>query len=432
MANVVVVGSQWGDEGKGKIVDWLSERADVVVRFQGGHNAGHTLVVDGTTYKLSLLPSGVVRKNKLAVIGNGVVVDPWALAEEIARIEALGVAISRENLRIAENATLILPLHRELDALREAAAGAGKIGTTKRGIGPAYEDKVGRRAVRVMDLADLQSLKPKIERILAHHNPLRRGLGEPEISADQLCGELTAIAPKVLPYVDTVWSLLDAERRAGKRILFEGAQGALLDIDHGTYPFVTSSNTVAAQAATGSGVGPGALNYVLGITKAYTTRVGEGPFPTELTDEIGRLIGERGQEFGTVTGRARRCGWFDACLVRQTCKVGGINGIALTKLDVLDDLPKGELKICVGYRLDGVELDYLPAAQGAQARVEPIYETMEGWTESTRGARSWAELPAQCIKYVRRLEELIGVPVALLSTSPKREDTILVHDPFVD
>jgi adenylosuccinate synthase len=432
VANVVVVGSQWGDEGKGKIVDWLSERADVVVRFQGGHNAGHTLVVDGKTYKLSLLPSGVVRKNKLAVIGNGVVVDPWALAEEIARIEALGVAISRDNLRIAENATLILPLHRELDALREASAGKGKIGTTKRGIGPAYEDKVGRRAVRVMDLADLPSLKPKIERILAHHNPLRRGLGEPEISADQLCGELTAIAPKVLPYVDTVWSLLDAERRAGKRILFEGAQGALLDIDHGTYPFVTSSNTVAAQAATGAGVGPAALNYVLGITKAYTTRVGEGPFPTELTDDVGKLIGERGAEFGTVTGRARRCGWFDACLVRQTCKVGGINGIALTKLDVLDDLPNGELKICVGYRLDGVELDHLPAAQGAQARVEPIYETVEGWTESTRGARSWAELPAQCIKYVRRLEELIGVPVALLSTSPKREDTILVHDPFVD
>jgi adenylosuccinate synthase len=432
VANVVVVGSQWGDEGKGKIVDWLSERADVVVRFQGGHNAGHTLVVDGTTYKLSLLPSGVVRKGKLAVIGNGVVVDPWALADEIARIEALGVEISRDNLRIAENATLILPLHRELDALREAAAGDGKIGTTKRGIGPAYEDKVGRRAIRVMDLADLSSLKPKIERILAHHNPLRRGLGEPEISADQLCGELTAIAPKVLPYVDTVWSLLDDARRQGKRILFEGAQGALLDIDHGTYPFVTSSNTVAAQAATGSGVGPGALNYVLGITKAYTTRVGEGPFPTELHDETGRLIGERGAEFGTVTGRARRCGWFDACLVRQTCKVGGINGIALTKLDVLDDLPNGELKICVGYKLDGVELDYLPAAQGAQARVEPIYETMEGWAESTRGARSWAELPAQCIKYVRRLEELIGVPVALLSTSPKREDTILVHDPFVD
>jgi len=430
VANVVVVGSQWGDEGKGKIVDWLSERADVVVRFQGGHNAGHTLVVDGTTYKLSLLPSGVVRKNKLAVIGNGVVVDPWALAEEIARIEELGVEISRDNLRIAENATLILPLHRELDALREAAAGAGKIGTTKRGIGPAYEDKVGRRAVRVMDLADLQSLKPKIERILAHHNPLRRGLGEPEISVDALCGELTAIAPKVLPYVDTVWKLLDNERRQGKRILFEGAQGALLDIDHGTYPFVTSSNTVAAQAATGAGVGPGALNYVLGITKAYTTRVGEGPFPTELTDAVGKELGERGQEFGTVTGRARRCGWFDACLVRQTCTVAGINGIALTKLDVLDTLP--ELKICVGYKLDGREIDHLPAAQGQQARVEPIYETMDGWNQSTRGARSWGELPAQCIKYVRRLEELVGVPVALLSTSPKREDTILVHDPFVD
>jgi adenylosuccinate synthase len=429
VANVVVVGSQWGDEGKGKIVDWLSERADVVVRFQGGHNAGHTLVVDGTTYKLSLLPSGVVRKNKLAVIGNGVVVDPWALAEEIARIEDLGVEIGRDNLRIAENATLILPLHRELDALREAAAGAGKIGTTKRGIGPAYEDKVGRRAVRVMDLADLSALKPKIERILAHHNPLRRGLGEPEISADQLCGELTAIAPKVLPYVDTVWKLLDAKRREGKRILFEGAQGALLDIDHGTYPFVTSSNTVAAQAATGSGVGPGAINYVLGITKAYTTRVGEGPFPTELTDAVGKELGERGAEFGTVTGRARRCGWFDACLVRQTCTVAGINGIALTKLDVLDTLP--ELKICVGYTLDGKEIDHLPAAQGQQGRVEPIYETMDGWNQSTRGARSWAELPAQCIKYVRRLEELVGVPVALLSTSPKREDTILVNDPFV-
>jgi adenylosuccinate synthase len=430
VANVVVVGSQWGDEGKGKIVDWLSERADVVVRFQGGHNAGHTLVIDGTTYKLSLLPSGVVRKGKLAVIGNGVVVDPWALAQEIAQIEKLGVEIGRDNLRIAENATLILPLHRELDALREAAAGDGKIGTTKRGIGPAYEDKVGRRAVRVMDLADLSALKPKIDRILAHHNPLRRGLGEPEISAEQLCAELTAIAPEVLPYVDTVWSLLDDARRQGKRILFEGAQGALLDIDHGTYPFVTSSNTVAAQAATGSGVGPGAIDYVLGITKAYTTRVGEGPFPTELADETGKLIGERGQEFGTVTGRARRCGWFDACLVRQTRTVGGINGIALTKLDVLDNLP--ELKICVGYTLDGRALDYLPAAQGQQARVEPVYETMEGWTQSTQGARSWAELPAQCIKYVRRLEELVGAPVALLSTSPKREDTILVHDPFVD
>ena len=430
MANVVVVGSQWGDEGKGKIVDWLSERADVVVRFQGGHNAGHTLVVDGKTYKLSLLPSGVVRQNKLSVIGNGVVVDPWALAEEIKRIEELGVAITRDNLRIAENATLILPLHRELDALREAAAGAGKIGTTKRGIGPAYEDKVGRRAMRVMDLADLSVLKPKVERILAHHNPLRRGLGEPEISADELCNQITQIADKILPYMDSVWSLLDKAKHDRKRILFEGAQGALLDIDHGTYPFVTSSNTVAAQAATGSGIGPSAISYVLGITKAYTTRVGEGPFPTELQDETGRLIGERGAEFGTVTGRARRCGWFDACLVRQTCKVAGIDGIALTKLDVLDDLPGGKLKICVGYTLDGVELDYLPAAQGAQARVQPVYEEMDGWTESTQGARSWADLPAQCIKYVRRLEELTGVPVALLSTSPERDDTILVRDPF--
>jgi adenylosuccinate synthase len=430
VANVVVVGSQWGDEGKGKIVDWLSERADIVVRFQGGHNAGHTLVVNGVTFKLSLLPSGVVRKGKLAVIGNGVVLDPWAFAEEIARMEALGVGISRDNLRVAENATLILPLHHELDALREAQAGDGKIGTTKRGIGPAYEDKVGRRAIRVMDLQDLPNLKPKIERVLAHHNPLRRGLGRSEIGADELCAQLHEIAPKVLPFVDTVWALLDVKRRQGRRILFEGAQGALLDIDHGTYPFVTSSNTVAAQAATGSGVGPGAIGYVLGITKAYTTRVGEGPFPTELKDEIGRLIGERGAEFGTVTGRPRRCGWFDACLVRQTRKVSGINGLALTKLDVLDELP--ELKICVGYRLDGKELDHLPAAQGQQARVEPIYETMKGWNKSTRGARSWAELPAQCVKYVRRLEELTGAPVALLSTSPKREDTILVRDPFVD
>jgi adenylosuccinate synthase len=430
LANVVVVGSQWGDEGKGKIVDWLSERADIVVRFQGGHNAGHTLVVEGTTYKLSLLPSGVVRKGKLSVIGNGVVIDPWALAEEITKIGAQGVRIGPDNLRVAENATLILPLHRQLDALREAQAGAGRIGTTKRGIGPAYEDKVGRRAIRVMDLQDLASLKSKIERILAHHNPLRRGLGVEEISADDLCRQLTEIAHTILPYVDTVWALLDAERRAGKRILFEGAQGVLLDIDHGTYPFVTSSNTVAAQAATGSGLGPGSINYVLGITKAYTTRVGEGPFPTELKDDTGRLLGERGQEFGTVTGRPRRCGWFDACLVRQTRKVAGINGIALTKLDVLDGLP--ELKICVGYRLDGETIAYLPAAQGAQARVEPVYETMEGWQDSTRGARSWAELPAQAIKYVRRLEELIEAPVALLSTSPKREDTILVHDPFVD
>jgi len=430
MANVVVVGSQWGDEGKGKIVDWLSERADVVVRFQGGHNAGHTLVIDGKVYKLSLLPSGIVRPGKLSVIGNGVVIDPWALAKEMDGLKSQGVEIEAENFRIAENATLILPLHRELDALREAAAGDGKIGTTKRGIGPAYEDKIGRRAIRVMDLQNLGTLKPKIERILVHHNALRRGLNEPEISCDELFSQLEEIAPKILPYMDTVWDLLDQQRRQGKRILFEGAQGALLDIDHGTYPFVTSSNTVAAQAATGSGMGPGVLNYVLGITKAYTTRVGEGPFPTELTDEIGQTLGERGREFGTVTGRARRCGWFDACLVRQTIKVAGISGIALTKLDVLDGLK--ELKVCIGYRLDGVPVDHLPASQGAQARVEPVYETLEGWSESTAGARSWADLPANCIKYVRRVEELIEAPVAMLSTSPERDDTILVTDPFQD
>jgi adenylosuccinate synthase len=430
MANVAVVGSQWGDEGKGKIVDWLSERADIVVRFQGGHNAGHTLVVNNNTYKLSLLPSGVVRPGKLSVIGNGVVVDPWALASEIEGLRRQGVEISRDNLRVADNATLILPMHRELDGLREGAAGTNAIGTTKRGIGPAYEDKVGRRAIRVMDLANLKTLRPKIERALTHHNALRRGLGVEEISADTLFEELSAIAPQVLPYVDRVWQLLDQHRREGKRILFEGAQGALLDIDHGTYPFVTSSNTVAGQAATGCGLGPRAVSYVLGITKAYTTRVGQGPFPTELTDEVGRTLGERGHEFGTVTGRPRRCGWFDACLVRQTIKVAGIDGIALTKLDVLDGFD--ELKVCVGYRLDGREIDYLPAAQGAMSRVEPIYEVLDGWQESTEGARSWAQLPAQAIKYVKRLEELIEAPVTLLSTSPKREDTILVQDPFED
>ncbi|MDH3580753.1 MAG: adenylosuccinate synthase [Hyphomicrobiales bacterium] len=430
MANVVVVGSQWGDEGKGKIVDWLSERADIVVRFQGGHNAGHTLVIDGVTYKLSLLPSGVVRPDTLGVIGNGVVIDPWALAKEIEQIASQGVAITHDNLRIAENATLILPLHRELDAIREAAAGAGKIGTTKRGIGPAYEDKVGRRAIRVMDLQNLKTLKGKIERILTHHNALRRGLGEPEVACDVLYAELEEIAPKILPFVDTVWALLDRERRQGKRILFEGAQGALLDIDHGTYPFVTSSNTVSAQAATGCGIGPDAINYVLGITKAYTTRVGEGPFPTELDDDMGELLGERGKEFGTVTGRARRCGWFDGCLVRQTIKVAGITGIALTKLDVLDGIET--LKVCTGYTLDGEPLDHLPAAQGAQARVEPVYEEIDGWSESTAGARSWADLPANCIKYVKRVEELIEAPVALLSTSPERDDTILMKDPFED
>ena len=428
MANVAVVGSQWGDEGKGKIVDWLSERADVVVRFQGGHNAGHTLVIDGVVFKLSLLPSGIVRPGKLSVIGNGVVVDPWHLKDEIAALTAKGVKIGRDNLRVAENATLILPLHRELDRMREDAAGTGKIGTTGRGIGPAYEDKVGRRAIRVMDLATLSELPAKIDRLLVHHNALRKGLDAPLIDAAKLFAELTAIRDSILPYMDSVWLLLDQQRRAGKRILFEGAQGALLDIDHGTYPFVTSSNTVAAQAAIGSGMGPAAVGYVLGITKAYTTRVGSGPFPTELTDATGEKIGERGREFGTVTGRKRRCGWFDACLVRQTIKTSGINGIALTKLDVLDGF--SELRLCTGYRLDGKVIDHLPAGQAEQARVEPVYETMPGWSESTMGARSWVQLPAACVKYVKRIEELIEAPVAMLSTSPERADTILVTDPF--
>nr|WP_321980612.1 adenylosuccinate synthase [uncultured Cohaesibacter sp.] len=431
MANVVVVGSQWGDEGKGKIVDWLSERADIVVRFQGGHNAGHTLVIDGVSYKLSLLPSGVVRPGTMGVIGNGVVVDPHALVAEIGRLAEQGVAVSRDNLRIAENASLILSLHRELDAMREEAASAGtKIGTTKRGIGPAYEDKVGRRAIRVMDLSNPETLPAKIDRLLAHHNPLRRGLGVEEIKADDIYEELMSVADQVLPFMDQSWRLLDQARKAGKRILFEGAQGALLDVDHGTYPFVTSSHTSAGQAAAGSGIGPSALNYVLGITKAYTTRVGEGPFPTELFDEVGQFLGEKGHEFGVVTGRKRRCGWFDAVLVRQTVCTSGITGIALTKLDVLDGLE--EIKICVGYMLDGERIDYLPASQGAQARVEPIYETMEGWSETTAGARTWKELPAQAVKYVRHVEELIGAPVALLSTSPEREDTILVQDPYED
>lgn len=432
MANVVVVGSQWGDEGKGKIVDWLSERADVVVRFQGGHNAGHTLVIDGVSYKLSLLPSGVVRPGKLAVIGNGVVIDPHALVSEIDRLALQGVVVNPDNLRIADNATLILSLHRELDALREdAASNSGtKIGTTRRGIGPAYEDKVGRRAIRVMDLANLETLPAKVDRLLTHHNALRRGLGQPEISVETILDELSSVAERILPFRETVWLLLDKERRRGARILFEGAQGTMLDVDHGTYPFVTSSNTIAGQAAAGSGLGPGALSYVLGITKAYTTRVGEGPFPTELHDETGQFLGERGHEFGTVTGRKRRCGWFDAVLVRQAVAVNGITGIALTKLDVLDGL--AELKICVGYELDGVRFDHLPASQGAQARVTPIYETIEGWEGTSVGARSWADLPAQAIKYVRRIEELIGAPVALLSTSPERDDTILVTDPFED
>jgi adenylosuccinate synthase len=428
MANVVVVGAQWGDEGKGKIVDWLSEQADIVARFQGGHNAGHTLVINGETYKLALLPSGVLRPSKLAVIGNGVVFDPQAFLDEVAKLRGQGVAVGPENLRVAENVTLILPLHRELDALRESSNSATAIGTTRRGIGPAYEDKVGRRAIRLMDLADLDTLPHKIDRLLAHHNALRRGLNLPEFDGNEILKELTAFAPQLLPYAETVWRLLDIERRAGKRILFEGAQGALLDVDHGTYPYVTSSNTVAAQAATGTGIGPGGVGYVLGICKAYTTRVGQGPFPTELLNEIGEEIGRRGREFGVNTGRKRRCGWFDAVLVRQTVRTCGINGLALTKLDILDGFDS--IEVCVGYKLDGKEIDHFPAGEGAQARVEPIWETIEGWKEPTAGARSWAELPAQAIKYVRRIEELVGCPVALLSTSPEREDTILVQNPF--
>ncbi|HVD84056.1 MAG TPA: adenylosuccinate synthase [Bradyrhizobium sp.] len=427
MANVVVVGAQWGDEGKGKIVDWLSEQADIVVRFQGGHNAGHTLVINGQTYKLALLPSGVLRPSKLAVIGNGVVFDPQAFLDEVAKLKAQGVAVSPENLRVAENVTLILPLHRDLDAIRESG-NAFAIGTTRRGIGPAYEDKVGRRAIRLMDLADLDTLPHKIERLLAHHNALRRGLNLAEIDGGGILKELTRLAPQLLPYAETVWRLLDQKRREGKRILFEGAQGALLDVDHGTYPYVTSSNTVAAQAATGTGLGPSAVGYVLGICKAYTTRVGEGPFPTEQDNEIGRKIGERGREFGTNTGRKRRCGWFDAMLVRQTVRTCGIHGLALTKLDILDGF--GSIEVCIGYMLDGKEIDHLPAGEGAQARIKPVYETIEGWKEPTANARSWADLPAQAIKYVRRVEELVGCPIALLSTSPEREDTILVQNPF--
>ncbi len=428
MANVVVVGAQWGDEGKGKIVDWLSEQADIVVRFQGGHNAGHTLVINGATYKLALLPSGVLRTGKLSVIGNGVVFDPQAFLDEVSKLQSQGVAISPDNLRVAENVTLILPLHRELDALRESASAATAIGTTRRGIGPAYEDKVGRRAIRLMDLADLDTLPHKIDRLLAHHNALRRGLGLEQIDGKDILRELTAFAPKLLPYAETVWRLLDIKRREGKRMLFEGAQGALLDVDHGTYPYVTSSNTVAAQAATGAGLGPGAIGYVLGLCKAYTTRVGQGPFPTEQDNETGRKIGERGREFGTNTGRPRRCGWFYAVLVRQAVRTCGINGLALTKLDILDGFDT--IDVCTGYRLDGKEIDHFPAGEGAQARVEPIYETIEGWKQPTANARSWADLPAQAIKYVRRIEELVGCPIALLSTSPEREDTILVQNPF--
>ncbi|MDX5361605.1 MAG: adenylosuccinate synthase [Alphaproteobacteria bacterium] len=430
MTNVAVVGSQWGDEGKGKIVDWLSERADVVVRFQGGHNAGHTLVIGGKVYKLSLLPSGIVRPGKLSIIGNGVVLDPWALFDEIARLMGQGVEISPQNLRIAENTPLILPLHRELDQIREKAAGRAAIGTTGRGIGPAYEDKVGRRAIRVSDLADGPTLDDRIERMLAHHNALRRGLGEPEIDRTKLKSDLEEIAERILPFADAVWSTLDAHRRAGDRILFEGAQGTMLDVDHGTYPFVTSSNTVAAAASVGTGMGPGAVGFILGITKAYTTRVGSGPFPTEQDNAVGSRLGERGHEFGTVTGRKRRCGWFDAVLVRQAVVQQGIDGIALTKLDVLDGFD--EIKVCVGYEIDGGRVERLPAAAAVQSRVTPIYETLPGWSESTAGARSFSDLPATAIKYVMRLQELIGCPVSLVSTSPERDDTILLHDPFED
>ncbi|HKM71401.1 MAG TPA: adenylosuccinate synthase [Stellaceae bacterium] len=430
MGNVVVVGAQWGDEGKGKIVDWLSERADVVVRFQGGHNAGHTLLVGNTEYKLSLLPSGVVRPGKLSIIGNGVVVDPWALVAEIEAMREKGLDISPRNLRLADNAALILPSHGALDRAREERLSDSRIGTTGRGIGPAYEDKVGRRALRVCDLADRQALEERVDQLLLHHNALLRGLDKPEIDRRELLAALREIAPRILPYADRTWRLLDEARSQGRRILFEGAQGAMLDVDHGTYPFVTSSNTLAGEAAAGSGIGPGAVGYVLGITKAYTTRVGAGPFPTELSDAIGETLGERGREFGTVTGRKRRCGWFDAVAVRQAVKTGGINGIALTKLDVLDGFD--EVKFCTAYRCGEELFDYVPAGMTAQATLEPVYETAEGWRASTRGARSWADLPATAIKYIVRLEELIGAPVALLSTSPEREDTVLVRDPFAD
>ncbi|WBU54516.1 adenylosuccinate synthase [Paracoccus sp. SCSIO 75233] len=430
MANVVVVGAQWGDEGKGKIVDWLSERAEIIARFQGGHNAGHTLVIGEEVYKLNALPSGVVRGGKLSVIGNGVVLDPWHLVKEIEAIRGQGVDISPETLMVAENTPLILPFHGELDRAREAQNSVGRIGTTGRGIGPCYEDKVGRRVIRVADLGDDETLQLRVDRALVHHNALRAGLGLEPIDREELLNSLREIAPEILKYAAPVWKVMNEARRAGKRILFEGAQGSLLDIDFGTYPYVTSSNVIAGQAATGTGMGPGSVDFVLGIVKAYTTRVGEGPFPTELDDEDGQRLGERGHEFGTVTGRKRRCGWFDAVLVRQTCAISGVSGIALTKLDVLDGFEK--LKICTGYEIDGVTYDYLPTAAALQAKVTPVYEEMDGWSESTAGARSWADLPAAAIKYVRRVEELINCPVALLSTSPERDDTILVTDPFAD
>jgi len=425
--NVTVIGAQWGDEGKGKIVDWLANRADMVVRFQGGHNAGHTLVVEGKTYKLSLLPSGIVTGTP-SVIGNGVVLDPWALKAEIERIREQGVKVTPELLMVAETCPLILPIHRDLDGLREDASGAGKIGTTRRGIGPAYEDKVGRRAIRLCDLAHLDELEPILDRLCAHHDALRAGFGEGAVDREQLRNELTEIADFVLPFARPVWRDIDKAVRHGKRILFEGAQGVLLDVDHGTYPFVTSSNTVAGTVAAGSGTGPHAAGFVLGITKAYTTRVGSGPFPTEQENEIGRTLGERGHEFGTVTGRQRRCGWFDAVLVRQAVAVGGITGVALTKLDVLDTLET--IKVCTAYKLDGGNIDYFPPHPADQGRLEPVYEEIKGWCASTQGARSWAALPARAIKYVRRIEELIRCPVTLVSTSPEREDTILVKDPF--
>jgi adenylosuccinate synthase len=430
MGNVAVVGAQWGDEGKGKIVDWLSERADVVVRFQGGHNAGHTVVIGNVEYKLSLLPSGVVRPGKLSIIGNGVVVDPWALLDEIDAIRAKGVDVTPQTLKLADNAALILPSHGALDRARDQRRGDKKLGTTGLGIGPAYEDKVGRRAIRVCDLADPPALEWRVDDVLLHHNALLRGLGEPEVDRGELLTALHQIASRISAHAGQVWRLLDEARSQGKRILFEGAQGAMLDVDHGTYPFVTSSNAVAGQAAAGSGIAPSAIGFVLGITKAYTTRVGAGPFPTELSDAIGETLGERGREFGTVTGRKRRCGWFDAVAVRQAIKTGGIKGIALTKLDVLDGFD--EVKICTSYRRAGETYDYVPSGMTAQAEVEPVYETAGGWRESTRGARSWADLPATAIKYIRRLEELIGAPVALLSTSPERDDTVLVRDPFAD
>jgi adenylosuccinate synthase len=429
VANVTVIGAQWGDEGKGKIVDWLASRADVVARFQGGHNAGHTLVVGDQTYKLSLLPSGIVR-GTLSVIGNGVVLDPWAFRDEVEKLAAQGVAIDPDNLQLSDTCPLILPIHRDLDALREDASGKGKIGTTRRGIGPAYEDKVGRRAIRVCDLAHLGGLGPQLDRLCAHHDALRAGFGQPPVDREELERQLGEIAGFVLPFARPVWRTLDAARMRGDRILFEGAQGVLLDVDHGTYPFVTSSNTVAGTAAAGTGMGPSAAGFVLGIVKAYTTRVGSGPFPTELDDEIGQRLGTRGREFGTVTGRKRRCGWFDAVLVRQSCAVAGVTGIALTKVDVLDGLD--EIRICTGYRLGDRSLDHFPAHAGDQAGAEPVYESMAGWAESTAGARSWAQLPAQAIKYIRRIEELIRCPVALVSTSPEREDTILVRDPFAN